>query len=105
MKQEKPFLYRMMMDGTDGLGKWASDGYFMGSPEGVKFWMVKDYADKNLAGQTGAWEYLIYEGAQSAYKNYKGKWYYCGFENSELYSGLWEINLVQPLISEPVPYS
>lgn len=38
------------------------------------------------------------------YKNYNGKWYYDGFVGSSLYSGQWEIILVQPLMSVPVPY-
>lgn len=62
MTQETPYIYRMNMQGSDSLGDWSAEGYYLLTPSGVQFWMLKDYRDKERAGQTGEWEFLIYEG-------------------------------------------
>lgn len=42
--------------------------------------MLKEYNDKEKAGQTGVWEHLIYESTDLTQEiGIKGKWYYKGF--------------------------
>jgi len=43
MTQESPFVYRMTMQGTDNLGEWSSEGYYLLTASGIQFWMLKDY--------------------------------------------------------------
>ncbi len=42
------------------------------------------------AGQTGAYDVLLYEGNQRGQEFY-GKWYYNGFQGDPTYSGEWRM--------------
>ena len=53
--------------------------------------MMKNYSDKEKAGQTGNWIYLIYEGEVTNNSINNGKWYYKGYETDAKYSGKWTI--------------
>jgi hypothetical protein len=49
---------------------------------GLSICFDKLHNDRNLAGQTGKWDLLVYEGFQNG-KNFEGQWYYEGFRNDQ----------------------
>lgn len=63
----------------------------MCSDSGIKFWMYKEYINKAAAGQTGRWQYLVYESDKldPSITSMKGVWFYIGFETNHEYSGIW----------------
>lgn len=63
MRKQGPFEYSFTMAGTDSWGTWTSRGFYFVGLNGIQFWMLKDYDDKDAAGQTDQFQYLIYEGA------------------------------------------
>ena len=46
---------------------------------GPAFWIIKDYDNKEKAGQTGERENLVFESAEIYPGGASGKWYYKGF--------------------------
>jgi hypothetical protein len=74
------------MKSTDKYGAWAGRGLLSFNPQGTRFWMLKDYSNKKQAGQTGKWEYLIYNGMLRS-GEFRGNWYFDGFEGTSLGSG------------------
>lgn len=54
---------------------------------------MKDYYNKDLAGQTGQWSHLVYKSTQCNYNDWNGVWYYVGFEGNYEYSGTWNLGL------------
>lgn len=61
-KAKMRYLHSFTTESHDFFGSWTGDGYISFSSSGVKILMVKDYANKKKAGQTGSWSLLVYEG-------------------------------------------
>lgn len=55
--------------------------------------MIKWYDNQQAAGQTGAWDTLVYESNQVTYAEAYGRWFYEGMEMNSEYSGNWRIGL------------
>lgn len=89
MKKETPFQYSFTSRGSDEIGSWTGNGYYLCTSEGIVVWMLKDYDDREEAGQTGDYDLLMYEGTQINREKYQGKWYYVGFEHDDESSGKW----------------
>jgi hypothetical protein len=55
--------------------------------------MYKEYEDRERAGQSGNWRHLVYESSyEQTLSVMNGRWFYFGYENSNLYSGRWYLN-------------
>ena len=48
----------------------------MNTEQGPFFCMLKFYEDKEKAGQTGAWQVLLYETTRIVDGQCEGRWYY-----------------------------
>jgi len=59
---DENYLYPINLSSSDKYGSWKGDGYISLSKNGARFWMMKSYKDRKKAGQTGSWQYLIYDG-------------------------------------------
>jgi len=84
--------YTVKLNGSDGLGRWTGDGVFT-IKDGVPFfWMLKKYAEKKRAGQTGKYKDLVFMSESISQSRLNGEWYYDGFEYSTTHSGTWSID-------------
>lgn len=84
--------YTVKLSGSDGLGRWTGDGVFT-IKDGVPFfWMLKKYAEKKRAGQTGKYKDLVFMSESISQSRLNGEWYYDGFEYSTTHSGTWSID-------------
>ena len=84
--------YTVKLSGSDGLGRWTGDGVFT-IKDGVPFfWMLKKYAEKKRAGQTGKYKDLVFMSESISQSRLNGEWYYDGFEYSTTHSGIWSID-------------
>ena len=52
-------------------------------------WFVKEYNDRDAAGQTDEWRDLVFESDYYQPDGIRGRWYYRGFEMDPEYSGRW----------------
>ena len=66
----------MELEGEDHFGKWKGSGAFMNTNQGPFFWMLKFYSDKERAGQTGAWNTLLYESTRVGDEWCDGRWFF-----------------------------
>ena len=74
----KPLVYGFTISGLDILKGQQAKGQLLMTERGPILWMLKNYDDRQQAGQTGEWFTLVFESTQIN-DNIKGKWY---FENS-----------------------
>ena len=72
-------LYRIFLKGNDKFGDFSAHGYLVEKEEGTFLWFKKDYHDRGRAGQTGAFQTLLYESTSFEGGKIEGKWYYTGF--------------------------
>lgn len=52
---------------------------------------MKDYDNKEEAGQVGESQFLIYESTSYFQGRWYGRWYYEGDKNDQIYSGSWDL--------------
>jgi hypothetical protein len=67
------YLHRISIKSEDKYGRWTGDGFLSFSPKGTRFWMMKNYSNKELAGQTGNWKYQLYDGVFIS-DEFRGSW-------------------------------
>ncbi len=58
------------------MGSWTGRGFFLASVDGPFVWWMKDYIDKEAAGQTGDSQFLVYESISYSSDQWQGRWYY-----------------------------
>ena len=76
------------MNAVDEVGKSTLEGILMYKSDYFGLYFFKNYNNKQEAGQTGSFEWLVYDGVQQG-ETFRGKWYYEGYENTPQYAGIW----------------
>ena len=84
------------MDGEDIVGEYSCKGSIVCGEGGMLVWFMKEYYDRDAAGQTEEWSDLVYESTYFQPGKIEGKWYYEGFEFTEKYSGRWSLVNLTP---------
>ena len=72
-------MYSFTSRGSDQNGSWGGNGYYFCTHSGIRVWWLKDYDDRESAGQVDTFELLFYEGEQVSRDKYDGRWYYVGY--------------------------
>ena len=78
------------MKAVDSVGKSELEGILMYKRDYFALYFFKNYYNKHEAGQTGSFQWLIYDGVQQG-DRFKGNWHYEGYETNPKYSGTWEM--------------
>ena len=65
------------MKAVDSIGKSDLEGILMYKSNYFGLYFFKNYHNKTEAGQTGSFQWLIYDGVQQGDK-FTGNWYYEG---------------------------
>ena len=70
------------------MGKSDLEGLLLYKNDYFALHFFKTYHNKTDAGQTGSFQWLVYDGVQQG-EVFRGNWHYEGYENNPQYSGIW----------------
>ena len=88
LKEKSMNSYWLKIEAKDSIGKSDLEGILIHKADYFAIYFFKTYHNRSDAGQTGAYEWLVYDGVKEK-ETFVGKWFYEGFENSPDYSGTW----------------